>query len=145
MARLTPTTDTAIAANPTASRFSHLEEIPLLNASTGEQLGVCYREDGGLRTGELPISGIVYSIRPKKLKDTIAIERDMGGTQGMMDRVMEQTVRVLTKTVVKWDSQPNVTKSQLEDLFDEDFEHLMLVLATFRTAGRSGADPNSDN
>lgn len=126
------TPETAIGSTPGASRFSGLEEIPLMNGD--QQVGVCYRSPEGRRAGVLPVSGVEYEIRPKRVRETIEIEKAMGGSETMMGNIFEMSTRTLTKTITKWGNQTNVTRSQIEDLFDEDFEHLMLVLATFRTA-----------
>jgi len=124
-------------ANDRAGQFSELEEVPLVNGQNGERIGTCYKTTNGInRTGILPMSGVTYTLRPKKVKDTLEIEKAMGGSEAMMSRIMEQTARVLSRTVIGWDDQPNVTKSQLDDLYDEDFEHLMLVIASFRSAGQ---------
>jgi len=137
MARLTPTDPTTpeltAVSMKTSSGFDHLDEVQL-TGDGGQVFGVTYRTPEGRRTGILPVSGLLYEVKPKRVKDTIEIEKGMGGFEMMSKNVFETTCRILTKTITRWGDQTNVTRSQLEDLFDEDFEHLTLVLATFRTA-----------
>lgn len=133
--RLTQTdlpTDAMPTQIKTPTGFDNMEEIPLTGEG-GQVFGVTYRTDNNRRTGILPVEGLLYEIKPKRVKDTIEIEKGMGGFEAMSKNVFETTCRILTKTITRWGDQSNVTRAQLEDLFDEDFEHLTLVLATFRT------------